>query len=178
MRIIPLSLDFGRISTRAPNRRLSPSSSEIRCDVFGRRRLSAGRLGNGGRRRGVRFTHQGFDLSNRKALFLDSLGECHLFGGIGDRQNRTGVAEGDFRLTDELLNRFGKFEKSNEVGHRRTIDADLAGEFVVSHGESADVLLKRLGFFDGVEIAALQVFDEREDEHLLIVEFDDPHRNV
>src|SRR5829696_7327971 len=45
MRIIPLSFDFGRISTRAPKRRLSPSSREIRCEVFGAEAWRPGGLG-------------------------------------------------------------------------------------------------------------------------------------
>ena len=121
----------------------------------------------------VRFAHQRFDLAHGKSLLLNAAGERHLFRRVGDGQNRAGVAERNLVLSDELLNRFRQFEQPNEVGHRRAVDADLAGEFVVGDGEAADVFLEGLSFFDGVQVASLEIFDEGEDEHLLVVEFQD-----
>ncbi len=82
-----------------------------------------------------------------------------------------------FTFAQEGLAAFGKLEKPQNIGHMASAFADDFGEIELCIAEFIDKLLIAHRFLDRIEIAALDVFDDREFERLTIigVDADDRH---
>ena len=65
------------------------------------------------------------------------------------------VALRQFSGLDRLLDRWRQVEQSNEVTHRRTIEAEPHGEFILRGVETIDVVPKRASLFDRIQIGSL-----------------------
>ena len=71
----------------------------------------------------------------------------------------------------------GKRQKAQEVGGRRTRTADRLGGVFVGEGKLFDEALDALSLFDGVQIFALDVLDERDGKRVLVVDGADDDRD-
>jgi hypothetical protein len=80
-------------------------------------------------------------------------------------QNDLGVADRKATVTDEILKgRNGKFQQPQRVGHHDAAFADLGGNLLLSELKLFGELRVAVRFLDGIEIFALEIFDEREFE--------------
>src|SRR5262245_58780004 len=70
-----------------------------------------------------------------------------------------------------------QIKEPQRVGHRRPATPDLERNIFLSHSKFASQSRVALGFFDWVEIGALQVFDQRKFEDLQIVCSSDDSRH-
>ena len=59
-----------------------------------------------------------------------------------------------------VLDLVGQFEQSDQVGHRRARAAHGRGDLLVGQFELLAEALQRLRLFQGIEIFALDVFDQ------------------
>ena len=90
-----------------------------------------------------------------------------------ERQQRTGVPAGKLAAFQQLAHIGAESEQAQAVCHGRARFADARGGFLLRHLIVFHQGLVALGLFDGVEILALQVFDQRQLGHLAVVCFND-----
>ena len=83
----------------------------------------------------------------------------------------------DASIDQGLFDRGGGIEQTNCVCNRRTIFAHTLGDRLMRHLEFLGQILVGFGFFDSVQVSALDVFDQREFEQLLIGRVAYDHRN-
>ena len=96
------------------------------------------------------------------------IGGGELLGGIFDAEDGFGVSDGEVAVGDVLLNGFLEVEEADGVGHAGPGFADAAGNDVLLEAEVLGEADVARGFFDGVEILALQVLDEGHFEDFLV----------
>ena len=60
----------------------------------------------------------------------------------------------------------GQLQQPDQVGDRRAIDLQPAGQFLLGHSVALQVLLEGEGLFQCVQVLALQVLDDRDFAHL------------
>ena len=72
-------------------------------------------------------------------------------------------------VADEILDRQRQFQQPQRVGHDGAAFADLAGDFLLGELELFGQLRVAVGFLDGVEIFALEIFDERQFQHRAVI---------
>ena len=103
----------------------------------------------------------------------DGVGEKGLFF-VGFRAEEDfGVPDGDAPLGEPALDARGEFQQPHAVGDGGAALADFLGDVVLAEPEFLGKPLVGDGFFNRVEVFALNVFDEREFEHLLVPGFAD-----
>ena len=105
----------------------------------------------------------------------DGVGQQRLFlVGFGPEED-FGVPDGDAALGQPALDAGGQFQQAHGVGDGGAAFADFLGNFVLFQAEFLGKALVGDGFFDRVEVLALDVFDEGELEHLLVPGLADDH---
>ena len=70
---------------------------------------------------------------------------------------------------------FGKAQETNKVGDGGAILPDSGGDLLLGQSEFISQALIRQRFVNGVQVLALEVFDQREFEQLLITVRDISH---
>ena len=88
---------------------------------------------------------------------------------LGQSENDLGVADRKPAVADEILDGQRQFQQAQGIGHHGAALADLAGDFLLRELELLGELRVAVGFLDGVEIFALEIFDERQFEHRAVV---------
>src|SRR5438552_394330 len=78
---------------------------------------------------------------------------------------------------DGVLHFGSQLQEIDQIRNRRASQAKPAGKFLVRHLEPVEVLLEAVGFFNRVEVGAMDVLDQGRLKDLLIVEVDDVNGN-
>jgi len=81
---------------------------------------------------------------------------------VVQHQQGTGVPLRECAVGDGGLDLFGKAQQAQGVCHAHPAAAHALRDAFLRHAELALQLIVRGGLFEGVEICALDVFDERE----------------
>ena len=84
------------------------------------------------------------------------------------------MALGDFLGVDGFLNFNGEVEETDQVGEGGAVEAEAAGELFLGAAVSGEIVAEGGGFFEGVQVFALEVFDHSELADALVVELHDP----
>ena len=92
-------------------------------------------------------------------------------------QQRLCVPCADQLLADQALHSRRKLEEAEQVRHCGTTPTDTLGDLILGVGEVFDQLLVRGGFFQGVQVLAMEVLHQRLFQQCLIVSGADHHRN-
>lgn len=109
-----------------------------------------------------------FGGPNGEAATDDFLG-CDFLGfAVFEGEDGFGVSDGDGACGDEGLDVFVEVEEAHGVGDGCARLAYGFGDFLLFHAELASEADVAGGFFDGVEVGALKVFDERHFEDLAV----------
>ena len=116
-------------------------------------------------------------LAHVQAFFHDALGNQLLILLVRQSENDLGVADRKPPVADELLNRRWQFQQPQCVRHHGAALADLAGDFLLGQLELPGELRVTVGFLEGVEIFALEIFDERQFQHRVVVRLSDDDRH-
>ncbi len=101
-----------------------------------------------------------FDLADGHTAASDFLGEIEPRFGVGDGEQGAGVAGGDAALFDKLTNGSFELEQTEGVGDGGAIFSGALGDLLLSEVELVGKALEGVGLLDGIEILALEVFDE------------------
>ena len=83
-----------------------------------------------------------------------------------------------FFLADGVLDFFGEVEKSDQVRDRRAVETQSAGQLVLSAAVAGEIVAERGGLLERVEVLALEVLDHCELADPLVVELQDPRRDL
>ena len=97
---------------------------------------------------------------------------------VGDVDEGAGVSHGDMSVADGDLHLGGQLQQSQEIGHGTAALANLVAHFLLGHVTFVDEALVGDGHLNGVQVLAMDVFDEGQFKHLLIVSHADEHRNL
>jgi len=93
----------------------------------------------------------------------------------GQRQQGAGVAFADSAIDKRLLNRVGQFEQAQGVGDRHAAFANPLGNLLVRQAKLVRELAVGMGFFQCVQISALDVFDQGQFQFLLVASLTHNH---
>jgi hypothetical protein len=88
------------------------------------------------------------------------------------------MARGELAGDHPLLHGLRQFEEAHDVGEVRPALADHLAELLLGVLEVLEEPLVAGGLLDGIEIRALDVFEDRVFERGLVVHVDDHHRDV
>lgn len=102
------------------------------------------------------------DIANAETVLLDPLRECELLVLVTEREERAGVAGGDQAFAEGGENFRRELQEAHQVGDRGTVDFQTSGEIVLRAMMLVEVALEGEGFFDRVQVFALEVFDDGE----------------
>ena len=80
-------------------------------------------------------------------------------------------------VLNERLDLSRQFQKPKRVRHMAAAFADDFGKLLLAVIEALDQLAIAAGLFDGIEVRALNVLDDRELEHFLVGELSHDDRN-
>ena len=81
-------------------------------------------------------------------------------------------------FAEVALNVGGQFQQAQSVGHHGAALADFGRDFLLRELELLDELGVTLGFFDGIEVLALEVLDERQFQHGAVVGLAEDDRHL
>lgn len=112
--------------------------------------------------------HEFLELADGGVLAQGHVAEEALFVVGFEAEKDFGVADGEALLCDVRADFGGEIEEADGVGDRGAAASDARGDFLLGEGELAGEAGVGLGLLDGVEIGALEVFDERELEDLSV----------
>ena len=101
----------------------------------------------------------------------DFFGGEELFVGGFDGEEDFGVSDGEEILGEPGLELFVEVEEADGVGDGGATFADFEGDIFLAEMEFLGEASEGFGFFDGVEVFALEIFDEGEFEDFLIGSF-------
>jgi hypothetical protein len=96
-------------------------------------------------------------------------GEQQLLFSSGQAENHLRVADRKPAFAQKFLDRLGQFEQPQRIGHRRAALADLGRDVLLRELELFRELRVAVRLLDGVQIFALQIFDERQLQHRAVV---------
>ena len=112
--------------------------------------------------------HDDFRFANSAALADDHVGGGQLLFVILEAEEDFAVAHGKQILRKPGLNLGVEFEESQGIGDTGAAAPDTLRDVFLAKIEFRGQTRKSLGFVDGVEVGALEVFDESEFEHVAI----------
>ena len=95
-----------------------------------------------------------------------------------ERKQRPRVASTQLPFLDQLLNLTRQAEHSQQVGDRRAILSNRFRDLLLSQLELIDQTPVAARLFDGVQVCALKILDERQNQHGLVVEVPHDGRNL
>ena len=117
-----------------------------------------------------------FGFADAQAVANDFL-RCDFLGiSVSDSENRSRMTKGEEAVADVILDVGMELEEAKEIRDGGAVLADFSGGFLLRQGKIFDELAVAEGLFDGIEIFALKVFDEREFEDFSVVRFADQDR--
>ena len=93
-------------------------------------------------------------------------------------QQRASVSLADLIGADRLEDLAGELEQADQVGDRRAVDAQPAGQLLLGTSVSGQVIAECTRFIDRVEILPLEVLHHRQLEDAPIVEIEHPRRDL
>ena len=98
----------------------------------------------------------------------DLLGEQFLLILRFEREQDFGVADGNAILGEPALDLGMQIEQAHAVRNRSPALADLLGDVFLAQSKLAGEAGEGIGFFNRIEVLALEVFDEGELENILV----------
>ena len=87
---------------------------------------------------------------------------------IGERRDRTPVRGAERSRRDALLNVGRQLQQAERVRHGRATLPHAIGDLLVRRAEVVDELTEGRSLFQGVQVDALQVLDQRVAQHLIV----------
>ena len=112
--------------------------------------------------------HHLLHLPNGIALFLNLVEEFHLQFGASQREQGAGVALVHVLVAQRHLHLCRQLEQAQIVGNRGAVLAHLLRKLVLREAVLLDEVLIGEGYFDGVEVFALNVLNERHLHHRFV----------
>lgn len=122
----------------------------------------------------VRLPRECFGFPDAEFAFDDFIGEplSEFFFGAEDR---SGVSGAEFSLSDEFTDVFCQAEQAKSVCDGDAASSDALCGFFVRHAVVFREVSVGFGFFQGVEVFSLDVFDERECEGFAVGDITNNH---
>ena len=120
---------------------------------------------------------KGFGLPDVQFIVDDLLQYLELLLLAFDVDQCACMSHGDMSVADGDLHFGGQFEQAQEVGDGAAALADLVAKLFLGQVALVDETLVGDGHLYGIEVFAMDVFDERQFKHLLVVGDADKHRN-
>src|SRR5215813_3663207 len=111
---------------------------------------------------------ESLDLSNREPALNDLDGDGFLSLHRADRQKRSRVSHRELVVFDQLLDLGWKFEQPQGIGDAGSFFPDPASDLLLGYTELLDQTSECVGLLDGVQLLALDVFDQRHLQHVLV----------
>ena len=124
------------------------------------------------------FLGQFLGLAHIHFVFNNLLKEFQLLLLVADVDEGAGVSHGDVAVADGDLHLGGQLQQPQEVGHGTTAFAYLVAHFLLGHVALVDEALVGDGHLDGVQVFAVDVLDEGQFQHLLVVGHSYEYRNL
>ena len=121
----------------------------------------------------LELSDQVLGLADIEGLAQDAVGGEQLLRVIGEAEDDFGMPDGEAFVAEVGLDFGGEFEEAEGIGDDGAAFADACGGFLLGQLELIDQLGKPLGFFDRVEVFALQVFDESQFERSAVIRLAD-----
>ena len=112
---------------------------------------------------------ESFGLADVQAVFDDALGGEVLLLLSGQPEDDFGVTDGEAAVAQITLEGRREFEETERIGNDGTAFADFDGDLFLGELKLGNELRVTLGFFEGIEVFALQVFDQGEFEDGAVV---------
>ena len=121
--------------------------------------------------------HQRFGLADAQIAFDHGFGGLFLSGGLQTQQG-AGVTGGQLALGQQGAHGSAQIQQAQDIGHIAAAFAHPLGGFFLRQIVVLHQHLIALGFFDGVQILALEVFDHGQLHGLAVVGLNDQHRHL
>jgi hypothetical protein len=121
--------------------------------------------------------HEGLGLTDIEAVAQNAFGDVYLMFFAREAEDDFGVADGEAGVAEIALELRREFEQAEGIGHDGTAFADLGGDFLLGELELGNELGVALGLFDGIEVFALEIFDQGEFENGAVVGLADDDRD-
>ena len=115
-------------------------------------------------------------MTHRKTLLRNPLGRGNLIGRA-QGEKRPGVPHFKLPAHHHGFHFVGERQKAQEVGGRGARTADRLSGVFVGEGKLFDEALDALSLFDGIQVFALDVFNERDGERVFVVHGADDDRD-
>jgi shikimate kinase len=106
------------------------------------------------------------------------LSEPFLRLGIGKRQQGAGVSGADHPGGDTFLYGGGKVQQPERIADVGAGAANLLGQLFMRSAEIVEQLLVRRRLFEGIQLLAMQVLQQRVPQHVVVVRLPDDGRDV
>jgi hypothetical protein len=103
---------------------------------------------------------QAFNLPDAHAAAGDAAGQFEAFLGIGDREKRPAVAGREAAFFDQVLDHGFELQEAQRIGDGGAILSGALGDVLLSEIELVGEALEGARLFHGVQIFALEIFDE------------------
>ena len=117
------------------------------------------------------FGDQPFRLADVQR-FLDNAFSGELLAlFVRETENHFGVADGELAVANEVLHARWQFKETQSIGDDGAALADLGGNFLLRELKLLGQLRVAERFFNGIEIFALEVFDEGQFENGAVIGF-------
>ena len=113
--------------------------------------------------------HQVLHLAHRQVLFDDLVEEAELEVRVGDADQGAGMSVGDEFLPDGDLHLGRELQKADVVGDGGPVLPDPFAQLLLGEVTLLQQPVVADGDLDGVEVLAVDVLDERQLQHLLVV---------
>jgi hypothetical protein len=120
--------------------------------------------------------HESFGRSDGQSLFRNRLTQRLLLRFV-EREHGSGVT-GGYPILDQREPGFVRqIEQANHVADGRSVEAQPCSEIFDRTLKSFEIIAKRLGFFENVEILTLQIFVDRDFADRSIIDFEHAARD-
>ena len=115
----------------------------------------------------------GLGLPHAPTLLADALDEDHLLALGAQAEQGFRVPGADLFALNAIGDGLGQLEQSHHVGDRAAIDLETFCQVLLGASVLGQIPLEGHRLFDGVEVLALEVFDDRKFGDQAIVGFAD-----
>src|SRR6266849_2502565 len=144
--------------------------------AIGRGSFTAGGGAAGGRRL-LHVRNQFLGLAHVQGMLDDPFRRKALLDRAAQTENHLGVADGQAAVAQVILPCGRELQQTQRIGHDRAAFANFAGDFLLAQLELFNEFRVTAGFFQRIEVFALEIFDQCQFQHRAVIGLAHEHRD-